>query len=62
MVHACCASSSVLGDAVNRLSNGLDLLSLVVRYVEAELFFQLHDKFDDVQRVSPRISGATSVR
>ena len=38
-------------DVVDRLADGLDLLGLVVGDGDLELFFQLHDQLDDVERV-----------
>ena len=42
-------------DVVDGLADGLDLLGLVVRDLDVELLFQLHDQFDDIERVGPDV-------
>src|SRR5437763_6921364 len=41
----------VRGDVVDGLADGRDLLSVLVRDLDAELILELHDQLDEIERV-----------
>src|SRR5688500_17484318 len=45
----------VLLDVLDRLADGLDLLRVLVGDADVELFLELHDELDGVERVGPEI-------
>src|SRR5689334_25202645 len=48
--------SAVGGDVVDRLTDGRDLLGILVGDLETELVFELHDQLDQVERVGVQIT------
>ena len=52
----------MLFDVIDRVLHGRDLLGVVVRNLDVELFFECHDELDDVEGVGTEVVGETGVR
>ena len=44
---------NVLVDVIDRLTDGLNLLGILVGDGDVELFFEFHHQFDGIKRISP---------